>query len=75
MVHMEFPPIMNSQPAHRYLQSPTLNTTVNAPFRSQVEVELDSIINETLINFKNQKINKIIFTTPISPRLGKTYYK
>lgn len=51
-----------------------LSTSINSPFRSHIDIELDSIITETLSNFKNQKINKIIFTTPITPRMGKTYY-
>ena len=40
-----------------------------------MESELDTIINETLSNFKNQKINKIIFTSPVSSKLGKSFYQ
>ena len=71
---MELPPITNSLPTPKPIQPTYLSTTINSPFRSHIELELDSIINETLSNFKNQKINKIIFTTPITPRIGKNNY-
>jgi hypothetical protein len=43
----------------------------------KVQTELDSIISGALMHYKNQKINKIIFASPINNRLslGKTYYR
>lgn len=44
---------------------------------TKVQTELDSIISGALMHYKNQKINKIIFASPINNRLslGKTYYR
>jgi hypothetical protein len=72
----ELPPIVNSLPhIQREGPSPKMSTTITSQLKTSIEGELDSIINQTLSGFKNQKINKIIFTSPITNRLSRASYK
>ena len=75
----ELPPIINALSPVPQVSStkdvPELYQTITSQIRNAKEHELDSIINQTLSNFKNQKINKIIFTTPMTNRIGKTIHQ
>lgn len=74
---IDLPPITNSfsPTSSKHKQPQKLIQTITGSFKGTIESELDSIINDTLKNFKHEKINKIIFTSPITNRLGKTYYR
>lgn len=67
----ELPTIVSSLTACPVTEQAGLGATIFSKFgKKGMENELDMIISETLSNFKNQRINKIIF----SSRFDRTVY-
>lgn len=48
--------------------------TLRTTSKQKIKNELDLIINQTLSQFKNQKVNRIIFASPLNS-LGRTQYR
>lgn len=75
----ELPVITNTLTSfHKEERAPVkYNNLYSHRSNQKVQTELDSIITGALMHYKNQKINKIIFASPINNRLtlGKTYYR